>query len=290
MVDYWGFPNGRNDYVGKDNVLKGFMGVCAGVFVGPRFFRSVCKNSFRMHMRIENTMYKHFTFSPHAPSWITRFSYSVNHANLRHFAFNMAMIWVLGKELVNDPRVQTSHMAGVMATSAVAGSIAESVFVSHVSRPMVGASAVAMGLMGTLAVLDPHKTWLMIFPIPGVTVTSQQLLQVTFIGHIAAIIWKWRSIHPGTIALKGHLGGLVAGYLFAKFMYPGDIQPTWSDGDFVEVSVQQWQRTFSGAWLAVYWAYLTAQFHTTKFFLTPEEQGMLLTKKRFVQRTWRYES
>lgn len=278
---------GRPDTgVQKERMLMGFMGVCLGVFVAPKIAIVVFRSSFRTQWRINNFFHEHCTFSPVNPKIHTRVTYAFNHANATHLMFNMAMIWVWGKELVNDPRVQPRHLGSLIALSGVSASLAESIHASFLSRPMVGASGVAMGLLGALAVLDPNKTWLMIFPIPGVTITSQQMLQATFATHFAAILWKWRSMNPSRIALKGHLGGLVAGYIFAKLIFPENRQSDWATDSYLQVSTRQWQRSFTGAWLAVYWVYLTAKINTV-FWLSPGELGLLATKRRFIERTWR---
>ncbi len=159
----------------KDLILKGFLGACVGVFAFPRIGRVLLRNT-----RMTSFVNEHFSFSPANPTRIhTRITYAFNHANATHLVFNAAMLWMLGKELVFDPRVNSAHLTTLMTVSAASASFAESSLFATTgsfSRPMVGASGIAMGFLGALAVLDPNKTWLMMFPIPGLTLTSHQMV------------------------------------------------------------------------------------------------------------------
>lgn len=189
----------------------------------------------------------------------------------------MALMYVLGNQLADRPDVSAAALVGLTATSATAAAAAESV---ALVKPLVGASGVAMGYLSALTLLDPGKTWLMIFPIPGVPVTTLQLFQGTFAGHVGGLIYKGL-FTPTNVAIRGHLGGLVAGLLYTQTLQGTTLVETFRG------SRHQWERTITSAELVVYWVYLSLRLMLTMPFSSEAEIGTLRTKQRFIKRVWK---
>ena len=187
------------------------------------------------------------------------------------------MMWMLGGQLVDNEKVKTRDLVGLTGVSAVAAAAAEAAILTS---PLVGASGVVMGYLSALAVLDPGKAWLMIFPIPGIPVTTLQLCQATAAGHVGTLIYRGRSVSRG-IAIRGHLGAILAGYLYAKIIFGSQDFDLWRE------SRMQWERTLTSAELVLYWAYLTVKLALPMPFSTEGDIGDLKTKQRFIKRIWK---
>lgn len=88
--------------------------------------------------------------------------------------------------------------------------------------PVVGASGAILGLLGYAMVIQPRmQIVVVIIPMP-IWIAMILLVGV----HAAAIVFNW----GGGIAWWGHLGGLIAGFLFAFVVRPRFTVPAdWDD-------------------------------------------------------------
>lgn len=191
----------------------------------------------------------------------------------------MAICWVLGGQLAQSDKVSIRDLAGITASSAVATALAEAPVLSP-TRALIGASGIAMGYLGSLTAIDPDKSWVMILPIPGLPVTTLQLGQAVFVAHVGILAWKGILIRS-QLALRGHLAGLLGGYIYGQLISPDRVSKS------IEKSKVQWERTFGTAFLAVYSAYLCVRVALSKPFIMRDEYQRLQLMKDKALQAWR---
>ena len=129
------------------------------------------------------------------------------HVWLVHFAFNMLAVWSVGTPL--ELTLGSGRFSFLYFVSGFTGSIFLMIFQPSLNVGAHGASGAVFGLLGALAIFYPNSR-LLVFFIPMRAITAAAVLavlsvlfylleQLTFIAHMA------------------HLGGLVGGFLYAKF-------------------------------------------------------------------------
>jgi membrane associated rhomboid family serine protease len=257
----------------KEKVLNGILFASIAVFA----VSSRISSSLTFSIQTRSQVRRFLTFSKHTHP-ISAFTYIFNHANPKHLAFNTLLLWSFGNQLVNNPEVKLPHFLSLTACGALATALSERPWLAD-TRPLVGASGVVMAYLASIATVDPEKSWIMILPIPGVPVTSLQLLQGCFVTHIGLLISKRFT----RVALRGHLGGMAAGYAYSKVFLPN------SDVGIYETSVNHWKRSIVSAEIAAYWIFLSVRLILPDPFLGEAERGLLVTKRRFMERVWREE-
>ena len=257
----------------KEKALNGIIFTSIAIFALSSKVSSSLAFSLQTRSRV-----RHFlAFSKHTHP-ISAFTYIFNHASPKHLAFNTVLLWSFGNQLVNNPEVKLSHFLSLTAAGALATALSERPWLAA-TRPLVGASGVVMAYLASMATVDPEKSWIMILPIPGVPVTSLQLLQGCFATHIGLLISKRFT----RVALRGHLGGMAAGYAFAKLFLPN------SNIDTYATSINHWKRSIVSAEIALYWIFLSLRLTVPDPFLSEAERGLLITKRRFIERVWKEE-
>ena len=238
-------------------MLNTFIGVSVGVLSVSRF----CRNKTFL------------SFTPHQSPWYTYFSYAVNHSSWQHLGLNMAMMWVVGSQLVEKDNVSVKQMGWLMSGTALGAAGMHQIFSK---QPIVGASGIVFGLLGALSVVDPEKTSMLLFPIPGVPVTNMQLTQITLLTHVGMILRKSNT----RMALWAHLGGLLSGMFLSAYMWKLPLVDT----DAYTRSIDSWVRTVNSSVLVLNWLAISVQL-----LLGFGDEAILVSKKRFIKRSWREE-
>ena len=142
------------------------------------------------------------------------------HGGFLHLGFNMLFLWVFGGN-VEDRMGHVGYLlfylvCGILATATHA------VVTLFSPIPMIGASGAIAGVLGAYFVLFKHAYVRAVVPI-FIFVTLMDLPAVVFLG-----LWfvfqflSWIGLWGGGdgVAFGAHVGGFVAGYLFArKFAY-----------------------------------------------------------------------
>lgn len=129
------------------------------------------------------------------------------HVLFIHFLFNMLAVWSVGTPL--ELTLGSGRFAFLYFFSGLSGSLFLMIFNPSLDAGAHGASGAVFGLLGALAIFYPNSR-LLVFFIPMRAITAAAILavlsitfhvfeQFTFIAHMA------------------HLGGLVGGFLYAKF-------------------------------------------------------------------------
>ena len=135
------------------------------------------------------------------------------HGGFGHIAFNMWALYVFGQPL--EDRIGGSRFLNLYFFSGLIGGGTWLLFNWHSPIPVIGASGAVFGIMMASAMLFPNRMYmLMIPPIP----MRLKTLAVVF-AVIESISLLSRS--GGRIAHLAHLGGMVGGYLYMRWAFPG---------------------------------------------------------------------
>jgi membrane associated rhomboid family serine protease len=130
------------------------------------------------------------------------------HAGIIHLAFNMFVLFVLGKIL--EPSIGTPRFVAIYFVGLLAGSLGALLLDPRALT--VGASGAIFGLMAATFIIARHR---------GVDQVASQI-------GIWIIINLAFSFGVSSISLGGHLGGLVGGGLAALIIAAGERQPRGS--------------------------------------------------------------
>ncbi len=263
----------------KRGIIHGLVMASVGVFALNRFVNSSARIPLKTRLGWNDFIAEKLCFNRDNRCY-TAITYSLNHHSWRHMGFNMALMFTLGSQIADSGRYSVAGLLGLTGGSAVATAIAEAPFLKPGS-PLIGASGIAMGYLGSLAAVDPDKVWLMIIPIPGVPITTLQLFQACFFGHVVGLVWVGLTAST-RLALRGHLAGLTAGYFLTR-----STAGTHDGVPMLENSKQQWLRSITSAELILYWMYLSVRLLLPMPFSTETEIGDMRAKRRFIRRTWK---
>ena len=145
-------------------------------------------------------------------------SYAFLHASLGHIFWNMLTLWMVGS--LEEQEWGSQRFVELYFFSVIGGALATiAVAYLHILGGLpnvltIGASAGTMGLLMALAVLDGDRmfTILLAFVIP-ITLKVKYLVGIIVFGVIIATL----GLNNG-VANVAHVGGLIAGFLWAKFV------------------------------------------------------------------------
>lgn len=158
----------------------------------------------------------YFIFHPQGiSSYFTIFTSMFMHAGILHIGFNMLFLWVFGDN-IEDRMGHILFIFFYLATG-TAGALLHSITVPNSTVPMVGASGAISGILGAYIILYPKAKVLALIPIfffPRII----RLPAIIFLG-----IWFLfqllygvsASATGGGVAYLAHIGGFIAGILFA---------------------------------------------------------------------------
>ena len=143
-------------------------------------------------------------------AWLTPFSSSFLHFDWAHLAFNMLMLWVIGRQL--EPVLGTVRVLALYALGAAAGAAGQAV-VAPPDAVMVGASGAVSALLATYAFImnDQHVP-----AIPGLSppMVRALWLAVAWIG--LQLLIGLAGGPDGGIAIGSHIAAFVAGLVAAR--------------------------------------------------------------------------
>jgi membrane associated rhomboid family serine protease len=155
--------------------------------------------------------------------WIWQIgTYAFLHAGIWHLFFNMLALWMFGAQLETDWGFK--HFLEFYCFC-VAGAAITTILVSYSgiggvspATPTVGASGGIYGILMAFGLLYGERE-IMLFPIPFSIKAKYFVAGIAFIALVSAI----SAAAPGrgeSIAYSAHLGGLLFGFLYIKFL-PG---------------------------------------------------------------------
>ena len=164
---------------------------------------------FSMPEEMLNAVFENFAFSSTQMGEIWRWFTSLFlHASASHLFFNMIGLYFFGKILENE--VETRWYLAIYFVGGLIGTFA---FLLTSTAPVVGASGAVFSLMGAAMLLNPVKRiHFYIFPLPLAFVAILFLLTTTIVVYFQP--------EMSGVAHIAHLGGLIAGSIFAFFHDP----------------------------------------------------------------------
>ncbi len=142
-------------------------------------------------------------------------TYSLLHASFSHLFFNMLTLWFIGSYLERDfgpRRFIECYLFCAVGAALVTIAVAYTHFLGMDPRTgTVGASGGIFGLLMAFGVLYADQE-LMMFPLPF-TIKAKYMVGIWIIVAIVAVFQPSQGV-----ATFAHLGGLLFGFLFVKFL------------------------------------------------------------------------
>lgn len=130
------------------------------------------------------------------------------HGGWLHLLVNMIALWSLGTAI--EMTVGPSRFGLLYIFSGLTGALFVVVFQSNLGSPTVGASGAIMGLLAAIAIFYPRSEMLILFfPMKARTAAI-------VIGLISVLLALYD--RSSGISHLGHLGGLIGGILYTKFV------------------------------------------------------------------------
>jgi len=126
-----------------------------------------------------------------------------------HFCINTYGLFLFGSLAAQG--LSSPEMASLLAVSGVGASLTH--VLCHPRVPVIGSSGALMGLLTVGSLMEPGHQFLMLLPVPGMTVSMLQLADLAFLTNVLGffVLRHWL---PG-VAWAAHLGGTAAGFGFA---------------------------------------------------------------------------
>ncbi|EEA06428.1 rhomboid family protein [Cryptosporidium muris RN66] len=135
----------------------------------------------------------------------------VSHITLSHLLSNLWALNTIINSLKRDNSIKGKDIILLYAAGSISGAIAHSMITKTV---VVGASGAVMSLLTAEAIIRPRDTFTLMFPIPGITLSSAQLLDVTIVTNFIMAIHSLISVNDKSrIAWFGHIFGALSGFI-----------------------------------------------------------------------------
>ena len=224
---------------------------CAAVFVLQTVLDNFARN-------LGQTFFASAALTPQyvLHGWIWQLvTYSFLHGGLGHLFFNMLTLWMVGS--LEEAEWGSRRFLELYFFSVVGGAlvtIAASyahLFGTSPNIPVIGASAGALGLLMALAVIDGDRefTLRLAFIIP-ITLRVKYMVAIIVFGVLIATL---ASSGGGGVANFAHVGGLLFGFLYARFIPRSGLGVQASEKYYgVRNEWQRWKRRQAGKKFEVY--------------------------------------
>jgi len=206
------------------------------------------------------------------------FTYSFLHAGPSHLFFNMLWLWWFGAQLEMDwghrkfmEFYSFCVVGAALCTVAVAYTGVAGV---QASRPTVGASGGIFGILMAFAMLyGEQEIWL--FPIPFSVKAKYFVAGVGFFTLIGAIMAAGPR-RGDSVAYVAHLGGLLFGFLYVKFLPRRGLSYSASEQYFgMRNAFYRWKRRRAAKKFEVYMRQHNQQVHFDEHgnYIPPEDDS-----------------
>lgn len=150
----------------------------------------------------------------------TVFSYGFMHStqSLFHLLGNMLGLYFIGRIL--EPLIGRQQFLMLYLGATLIGGLTYLVFHIGGAQPVVGASAAVFGILTLFCLLHPEQpiTLLLFFVLP-LTMKPKWVLRVSLGLTVGGLLFYELPGNPPHIAHSAHLGGIVAGVLYYRFVY-----------------------------------------------------------------------
>lgn len=149
------------------------------------------------------------------------FTYLFLHANIFwHLIFNMFAVWMFGPEI--ERRLGTPQFVIYYFLTGIGGGMCSLIINPASHAVTIGASGSIFGLLVAFAVLFPNAIISMIFP-----PISMRAKNFVIVFGIIQFLMLFEG--PGGIDWIVHLGGMLIGYLYLRFMSPEVRHWSWQN-------------------------------------------------------------
>jgi membrane associated rhomboid family serine protease len=226
--------------------VKRIILTCTGIFLVQKILAAVFNIPFR---RTEDW----FALVPvdvlHGQIW-QLVTYSLAHANFSHVLFNMLTLWFIGAYLERDwgpRRFIECYTFCVVGAALVVIAVSYTHFLgADPATGTVGASGGIFGLLMAFGIIYADQE-MYLFPLPF-RIKAKYLVGIWVVVAIVAIF------EPANgVAVFAHLGGLLCGYLWVKFMPARGVSYVASERYFgVRNSYYRWKRRRAARKFEVY--------------------------------------
>lgn len=177
-------------------------------------------------------------------------TYSFLHFQLLHLLFNALALWMFGSQLESDwgsKRFTEYYFFCTVAAALTTVAMSYTRILSlSPGTPTIGASGGIYGLLVAFGVLYGENE-IMMFPLPFLIKAKYFVWGIVFLTLVGAIQ------ETGGVANFAHLGGLLFGYLYLKFMPPKGLTFSASEKFFsVRNEYYRWRRRRAAKKFEVY--------------------------------------
>ena len=191
--------------------VKRIIIACTAIYL----VKIILENAFRVSFRpVEELFALIPVFVMRGEIWQLA-TYSLLHANFSHLFFNMLTLWFIGSYLEGDwgpRRFFECYLFCVIGAALVTIAVAYTHFLGADPRiGTVGASGGIFGLLMAFGILYADQEMFM-FPLPF-SIKAKYVVGIWIVVAIVAIFQP-----ANGVATFAHLGGLIFGFLFVKFM------------------------------------------------------------------------
>jgi membrane associated rhomboid family serine protease len=178
-------------------------------------------------------------------------TYSLAHAGFSHIFFNMLTLWFIGAYLERDwgpRRFIECYTFCVVGAALVTIAISYTHFLGmDPATPTVGASGGIFGLLMAFGILYADQE-MFLFPLPF-SIKAKYLVGIWVVVAIIAIFEP----SQGGVAVFAHIGGLLFGFLFVKFLPSRGLSYAASERYFgARNSYYRWKRRRAARKFEVY--------------------------------------
>ena len=194
--------------------------------IGPLLFGSlpkatkwliyICAGFFILELFIKNHLIYYFGLTPLRVTdsfWIWQIgTYIFLHGGFWHFFFNILMLWIFGR--IVESALGTKEFLFYFFICGAGAGIIGVLFSLGSVRPIVGASGAIYGLLAAFAILYPKQIVYLYFVLP---VKAWQMAAILVVMELAMSF----STTNSNVANVAHLGGMLIGYLYFRFVRGG---------------------------------------------------------------------
>lgn len=164
------------------------------------------------------TTFQWFGLVPNAVlhhGWVWQIiTYSVFHDGFAHYFFNMFALWMFGPDIeaVRGPRYFFElYLVGTIGAALFSLALSFSKVLGHPDIPSIGASGAIFAVLMAFGVFFGDRK-IIVIPFP-IAIKAKYYVMVLFVVMLMLTLRKSTGV-----ANDAHLGGMVFGYLFVKFV------------------------------------------------------------------------
>lgn len=148
--------------------------------------------------------------------WHSFFLSGFSHMTLGHLFVNCFGLYVLlGPDCLGQ-WLSSREVLGAYLLASGAGAILQAIYTGN---RVIGASAAVMAFFAVESLVEPMKRFILLFPIPGLTVTSLQLAEGLWVTNVLLFLANHLRGKRSHVAWLGHVVGMAVGAIAGYWNY-----------------------------------------------------------------------